>query len=54
MNSSAERFAVQTRFTAGGRLKEWDPATGEVRPVPSDTKTSLYVHHGKVYRSGRD
>lgn len=51
MNDSKESVRTRVSFSTTRELEEWDPASGEIRPVSSPLDVELKAYHGKVYRT---
>ena len=50
VNDSKEEIETGAKFGIDGNLEEWDPASGEVRPVSNSSNIVLKPYSGKVYR----
>ncbi len=51
INDSGEKVSTRIALQAEGRMEEWDPASGEIKPVSDNPGIELLPYHGKIYRS---
>jgi hypothetical protein len=51
INDSPHEVSTLMTLQAKGKLEEWDPASGTIKPVDNPTALSLLPYHGKIYRT---
>ena len=51
INDSGHQVSTMMTLRAKGKLEEWDPAAGTIKPVGMPTALTLPPYHGKIYRT---
>ena len=51
INDSGHQVSTMMALRAKGKLEEWDPAAGTIKPVGMPTALTLPPYHGKIYRT---